>query len=76
MSFFALIEQSQSIYPLPPSLSPGGAPAYLDVMPSRDGYDHIALFSPANASEPRWLTSGNWEVSSRILSVDAERGLV
>jgi dipeptidyl aminopeptidase len=67
--------QSQSIYPLPPSLA-GDTPAYLDIVPNQDGYDHIALFSPATSSQPRWLTSGNWEVSNRILSVDANRSVV
>lgn len=55
------------------SLSPDGAPAYLDIVPTPEGYNHIALFSPANASTPRFLTSGPWEVTSGILAVDAAR---
>lgn len=70
------LPQIQAIYPLSPSLSPDGAPAYLDIVPTPEGYNHIALFSPANSSTPRFLTSGPWEVTSGILAVDAARGLV
>ncbi|KAJ3001489.1 hypothetical protein NUW54_g6389 [Trametes sanguinea] len=65
-----------TIHPLPPSLSPDGQPAYLDIVPTPSGYNHIALFSPANSSTPRFLTSGPWEVTSGILAVDANRSLV
>lgn len=35
---------------------------YIDVI-GVDGYDHLAYFSPANSSEPKYLvTKGNWEV--------------
>lgn len=35
---------------------------YIDVV-GIDGYDHLAYFSPANSSEPKYvLTSGAWEV--------------
>ncbi|EGO22671.1 hypothetical protein SERLADRAFT_350525 [Serpula lacrymans var. lacrymans S7.9] len=69
------IESDQYIYPLPESLT-GGSPAYLDVVPDANGYNHIALFNPADSSTPRFLTSGTWEVTSGIKAVDAERGLV
>ena len=68
--------QAQAIYPLSPSLSPDGVPAYLDIVPTPEGYNHIALFSPANSSTPRFLTSGQWEVTSGILAVDSDRSLV
>jgi len=45
-------------------------------VPTPEGYNHIALFSPATSSTPRFLTSGNWEVTGGIQSVDAKRGLV
>ncbi|KAI0630468.1 dipeptidyl aminopeptidase [Trametes polyzona] len=70
------IDAKQAIYPLPPALSPDGTPAYLDIVPTPEGYNHIALFSPANASTPRFLTSGEWEVTSSILAVDPTLGLV
>ncbi|KAI0765616.1 dipeptidyl aminopeptidase [Trametes elegans] len=70
------IDSIQEIYPLAPALSPDGAPAYLDIVPTPEGYNHIALFSPANSSSPRFLTSGTWEVTSGILAVDANRSLV
>jgi len=50
--------------------------AYLDVIPNKDGYNHVALFSPADSSVPRWLTAGNWEVVGNVLGVDTKRGLV
>ncbi|KAI9067913.1 dipeptidyl aminopeptidase [Trametes sanguinea] len=70
------IDPIQAIHPLPPSLSPDLQPAYLDIVPTPSGYNHIALFSPANSSTPRFLTSGSWEVTSGILAVDANRSLV
>ncbi|KAI0351315.1 dipeptidyl aminopeptidase [Trametes cingulata] len=70
------IDANQAIYPLSPSLSPSGEPAYLDVVPTPEGYNHIALFSPASTSTPRFLTSGDWEVTSGVLAVDANRSLV
>jgi dipeptidyl aminopeptidase len=48
----------------------------LDVIPNKDGFNHIALFSPAESSTPQWLTTGAWEVTSEVLGVDMERGLV
>jgi len=64
--------QAQNIYPLPSNLVPGGSstPAYLDVIPDSNGYNHIALFSPADANKPVFLTSGEWEVTGNILAVD------
>jgi dipeptidyl aminopeptidase len=72
----SLQRQAQNIRPLPDSLSPEGASAYLDVIPTPDGYDHIALFDTANSNTPRFLTSGNWEVTGGIKAIDVERGLV
>ncbi|KAI0685597.1 dipeptidyl aminopeptidase [Cytidiella melzeri] len=70
------IEPFRSITPLPQSLTPGGLPAYLDIVPNADGFNHIALFSPASASTPHFLTSGNWEVTSDELAVDPVQKLV
>ncbi|KAF8989845.1 dipeptidyl peptidase IV N-terminal region-domain-containing protein [Cyathus striatus] len=62
------IDSEQSIYALPASLigkstfSALASNAYLDVVPNKDGYNHLALFNPADASQPRFLTTGNWEV--------------
>ncbi|OBZ74023.1 putative dipeptidyl-aminopeptidase B [Grifola frondosa] len=63
-------------YPISAELSPDGYPAYLDIVPSPLGYNHIALFSPANSSTPRFLTSGQWEVTGDILAVDTNRSIV
>ena len=68
--------QSQSIYPIEAALSPDSVPAYLDIVPTPEGYYHITLFSPANASTPRFLTHGECEVTSEILAVDTNRSLV
>ncbi|KAF9511355.1 hypothetical protein BS47DRAFT_1330979 [Hydnum rufescens UP504] len=72
------IDQTQSIYPLthPVSVASVGPTAYLDILPNKEGYNHIALFSPADSSIPRWLTAGDWEVTGRILRVDHVKGLV
>ncbi|KAF7322541.1 hypothetical protein HMN09_00032600 [Mycena chlorophos] len=75
------IDNFQNVYALPPalvtSLSSGTVSgAYLDVVPTPEGYNHIALFSPATSSTPIWLTSGEWEVTDGILGVDAVKGTV
>ncbi|BGP31575.1 Dipeptidyl peptidase 4 [Rhodotorula toruloides] len=77
-------EASQTIVPLlPPSSASASSdpipfypPGYLDIVPSRSGYNHIAYFSPADAEEPVFLTDGDWEVDGRIERVDLKRGLV
>lgn len=45
-------------------------------MPTSEGYNHIALFSPVNSSTPRFLTTGDWEVADGILGVDQVGGLM
>ncbi|KIR38467.1 dipeptidyl aminopeptidase [Cryptococcus deuterogattii 99/473] len=52
----------------------GSVPGYLDIVPNQ-GYNHIALFTPLNASKPLWITKGEWEVTE-ISGVDTEKGLV
>ena len=71
--------QEQSIFPMPTSgalSSFRNQNTYLDIVPSPGGYNHIALFSPADSSQPQFLTSGEWEVTGRIHGVDSNRGLV
>lgn len=46
---------------------------YLDVIPDTEGYMHLALFSPPNAKEPVFLTSGPWEIDGVIQGVDLQR---
>ncbi|KAI0249668.1 dipeptidyl aminopeptidase [Lactifluus subvellereus] len=70
------IESEHTVYSLSTSFSPTGLPSYLDVVPDKDGYNHIALFSPASTSTPRFLTTGPWEVTGGVQAVDFERGLV
>ncbi|OJA09345.1 hypothetical protein AZE42_08476 [Rhizopogon vesiculosus] len=69
------IQSSQTIFPLLDTLRSGDSSAYLDVVPN-NGYNHIALFDPAESSTPRFLTSGPWEVTGGIRTVDTERGLI
>ncbi|KAK0202348.1 dipeptidyl aminopeptidase [Desarmillaria ectypa] len=64
------IEPGQSVF----SLKGGGG--YLDIVPTKEGWNHVALFNPANATDPVWLTGGEWEVTSGIKGVDVEQGLV
>lgn len=54
----------------------GSSSAYLDILPNADGYNHIAVFSPADSGEPRWLTSGSWEVTGGILGIDPDKNAV
>lgn len=43
---------------------------YIDVI-GVDGYDHLAYFSPANATDPKYLlTQGNWEVVDGAAAFD------
>ncbi|CAK5273743.1 unnamed protein product [Mycena citricolor] len=75
------IDSFQNMYPLHSSLvstlSAGtSSGAYLDVVPSPEGYNHLALFSPPTSSKPIWLTSGKWEVTRGVKGVDLEKGIV
>ena len=54
----------------------GSNAAYLDILPNDEGYNHIALFSPADSRIPKWLTSGPWEVTSGVLGVDVDKAIV
>ena len=53
-----------------------GADAYFDIVPTPEGYNHIALFASADSSVPHFLTSGEWEVVGGIAGVDVVKGLV
>lgn len=44
---------------------------YLDIMPI-EGYNHLVYFSPANSSDPKVLTKGEWEVVDGAASFDYE----
>ncbi|KAF8240208.1 hypothetical protein L208DRAFT_1420424 [Tricholoma matsutake] len=70
------IDHGQNIRPLPSNLTLGETTGYLDVIPTKEGFDHIALFSPANSSTPRFLTTGNWEVTDGIKGIDTKKGVV
>jgi dipeptidyl aminopeptidase len=63
------IQAEQRIMPL----KDGG---YLDIVPNKDGWNHIAHFARPDSSDPHWLTTGEWEVTDGISAVDEEKGLV
>jgi len=67
------IEATQNIHPLPASVNVSG---YLDIVPTPEGYNHIALFSPVDSSTPIFLTTGEWEVTSGIYAIDVNRSAV
>ncbi|KDR80915.1 hypothetical protein GALMADRAFT_241446 [Galerina marginata CBS 339.88] len=71
------IDHEQTIHPIPTELTSfAGTNAYLDIVPTPEGYNHIALFNPANTNTPLFLTNGEWEVTGGIAGVDAKKGLV
>ncbi|KAF8926619.1 hypothetical protein BGZ52_005385, partial [Haplosporangium bisporale] len=67
------IDMQQSIRYVAPSkaVSAGG---YLDIG-NNNGYNHIALYTPINNPNPKWLTSGEWEVQT-ISAVNDNIGTV
>ncbi|KAF9313541.1 hypothetical protein BG003_005079 [Podila horticola] len=67
------IDMQQSIRYVAPSkaVSAGG---YLDIG-NNNGYNHIALYTPINNPNPKWLTSGEWEVQT-ISAVDDITGTI
>ncbi|KAK7031462.1 dipeptidyl peptidase IV N-terminal region-domain-containing protein [Favolaschia claudopus] len=75
------VDNFQRIYPLSKalleSLSAGAVgAAYIDVVPTPEGYSHLALFNPASSSTPIWLTSGEWEVTRGVMGIDATNGIL
>lgn len=44
---------------------------YVDLVP-RNGYNHLAYYSPANSTEPIFLTKGEWEVADGPAGIDLE----
>ncbi|KAG5641960.1 hypothetical protein DXG03_003852 [Asterophora parasitica] len=70
------IDNDQNIHRLPANLTAGAADAYLDIVATPEGYNHIALFSPASSGTPHFLTNGKWEVTNGIKGIDLEKGIV
>lgn len=71
------LEANQDMVPLAKQLFLNGkqTSAYLDILPNGDGYNHIAFFANATASQPSFLTNGHWEVDA-IEHVDLKRSKV
>ncbi|WVR09063.1 hypothetical protein IAU60_006124 [Kwoniella sp. DSM 27419] len=63
------IDHGQNVIPIK-----GAVQGYLDIVPNA-GYNHIAFFSPLNATSPTWITSGEWEVTE-ISGVDLDAGII
>ena len=53
-----------------------GTDGYLDIVPTKDGFNHIAFFPTLGSSEPIFVTEGEWEVADGIAGVDQNRKLV
>lgn len=48
---------------------------YLDIVPI-NGFNHIAYFAPVNATEPIWITEGDWGEVTEVSAVDESSGIV
>jgi dipeptidyl aminopeptidase B len=48
---------------------------YIDVV-DRNGYNHLAYFSPPKTTTPQYITSGPWEVTKGISAFDESTNLV
>ncbi|KAM0756671.1 hypothetical protein T439DRAFT_321362 [Meredithblackwellia eburnea MCA 4105] len=69
-----LLHSSKLAHSLPDP-APEYPSGYLDVVPNKEGFNHLAYFSPPESSDPVFLTSGAWEVDS-VSAVDISRGLI
>ena len=52
------------------------AKGYLEIVPDKKGFSHIAIYSPASSREPVFLTSGEWEIDGEIRAIDVKRKLM
>lgn len=68
------ITETTTFVPADPA---NGRPAdgYIDTV-IHEGYDHLAYFTPLNSSEPKLLTSGEWEVVDAPSALDLKNNLV
>lgn len=46
--------------------------AYLDILPTKGGFRHLAFFANSSVSEPLFITQGEWEVD-KLLHADLKR---
>ena len=69
-------EVSQETRFIPADTSKGRADdGYIDTV-IHENYDHLAYFTPLDSSEPKLLTSGEWEVVKAPAAVDLTNNLV
>jgi dipeptidyl aminopeptidase len=69
------IDVSQSMVYLPSSVS--NEIRYLDILDDANGYAHLAIITQNGSdNEVSWLTTGEWEVVSGTIEVDAKRQLM
>lgn len=74
--FNGWIDKFGEIFPLPKNSSAGREHAgYIDIIVV-DGYNHLGYFERADSDKPKPLTSGQWEVTSGVLSFDADENLI
>lgn len=70
------IEKSDGIFPVPKNSSAGrDNVGFIDTIVV-DGYNHLGFFENVDSTKPVPLTSGDWEVTSGVISFDAEENLV
>lgn len=70
------IDKFGEIFPVPRNSSAGReTPGFIDIIVV-DGYNHLAYFDSADSLNPIPLTSGQWEVTSDVLSFDSEENLI
>lgn len=47
--------------------------AYLDIVPTPEGFRHVAYFDSARSQAPLFLTKGHWEIDGSLKLVDPKR---
>ncbi|KAK4510874.1 uncharacterized protein ATC70_005309 [Mucor velutinosus] len=72
------IDVAQSMVYLPPNNNSTRTDLrYLDILDNKDGFAHLAIVTVnEKGSSVSWLTSGEWEVITETVEVDAKRQLI
>lgn len=72
------IDVAQSMVYLPPNNNTTRTDLrYLDILDNEDGFAHLAIVTVHDkGSSVAWLTSGEWEVITETVEVDAKRQLM
>ncbi len=46
------------------------------MVPTPEGFNHIAMFQPITSSDPIWITEGEWEVAEGVAGLDVAQNLL